>query len=113
VKKTIKGIVYNTRGAKDIARIIYLNRGTFLFRNKTGHFFLFRRRTYVDGKPAPSSQLFEEAYPDLDRDNPSDEFFGRVEERHTITPMTRPQALAWCVRHFIPRCFHNEFSRYL
>jgi hypothetical protein len=116
MKKTIKGITYDTGKSAEISNYYPADSDYILYKTSSGRFFLHHRFCLVDGRPLPKNVDTLDIYPDLASDRNSKEFkeaSKHISYRQTIKPLTRRQALAWCVRHNIPRTFHKDLARFL
>jgi len=115
MKKTIKGIIYDTDKAKSLCSLPPESVNLIaLCQTRTGHFFLHEQRCFVHGKKLPYNQPIEKFAPDsIIHDGLHIRFAPCVEVRHFIKPMTRKQALTWGIRTQMPRTFHKDLARFL
>jgi hypothetical protein len=116
MKKTIKGITYDTGSAKQLVWDAAKGEDRSLYQTFNGNFFLFLRHPLVDGKRLPKGIDATEVLPDLFNSRESKEFESarkRLEWKETIRPLTRRQALAWCIKYQLPRTFHKDLARFL
>ncbi|MEI8291754.1 MAG: hypothetical protein WCH99_19985 [Verrucomicrobiota bacterium] len=116
MKKTIKGVTYDTETAESFVWNALMGEDQTLSQTKTGHFFLFAMRPLVDGKLVPKGKDPGEILPALFGDQKSIEHKAaqaRLAWRGIIKPLTRRQALAWCIKTQMPRTFHKELARFL
>ena len=116
MKKTTKGVTYETETAKSFFSDGLIGENLTLYQTSTGEFFLFSIRPLIDGKRIPKGKATHEILPDLLAD-PGTERCQVARKRVTwqdkIRPLTRRKALAWCIRTQMPRTFHKELTRFL
>ncbi len=115
MKKTIRGVTYDTDKAKSLCSLPPVSMTLIsLCRTGTGHFFLHEQRYFVHGKQLPYNVQIEEFAPgSIVREGTNWHFAPFVEERHFIKPLTRKQARAWAIRTQMPRTFHKDLARFL
>ncbi len=117
MKVTIKGITYDTRRAKTLweskkGKTIY---SVSLHQNPSGHFFFIHATFYVNGRRLPNNMPFLKFMKKhtVPRRNDWPVLAPGVEPRHFIKPTTRRKALAFAIRHHMPRVFHKDLARFL
>ena len=102
MKKTIKGVTYDTESAKLICNWPGRTYEEELYRTPGGSFFILRLKSMLDGKIIKGSVLFSDC---IGSAKPH-----RVDQ---IIPITRRQALVWAIRTQMPRTFHKDLARFL
>lgn len=116
MKKTIKGVTYDTDKATSLISYSDENEDQELYQISAGKFFLHSGCPFVDGKRLPKGTEVEDVLPGLQANRKSKEHktaSQRLEWRDIIKPMTRREALAWCIRKHTPRTFHKDLSSFL
>jgi hypothetical protein len=123
MKATIDGQTYDTEHAKEIGMADNYSQDEFLFRTKDGRFFLWRMTLYLDGAKLPPGKGLDDMAPELFGFDKLEGTYGeesedaiclrrrreRVKRVDTILPMTRREAMVWCIKTQIPECFRGYF----
>jgi hypothetical protein len=114
VRKTIKGITYDTEEDRCLAqKTDYYGVSWRLMQTRGGKLYIHESRWYVDGKPKPYGIEVTKFNPAAVIPGNPPRWSDRWEERHFVKPITRAKALAWCIRNQMPRTFHKELARFL
>lgn len=111
MKKTIKGITYDT--SKDVALAsIYLGRGPWdgpaetLCRASNGRYYIHREWSLFDGRHMkPDETPWELMGKKWD--------FDRLTDKHEIEPISRTQAMLLCLELRIPKDLRPELRKFL
>lgn len=115
MKKTIKGITYDTDLSQHIADLGGNGYDLDLYHDKRGRLFGFERRFRINGKLVPKNKDTYDLFPDLSSRDTEKQAAAR--KRNTvhdrIIPLTRRKALSLCIRLNIPRTFHKDLARFL
>jgi len=114
MKKVIDGISYDTEKDKCLAeKTDYYGMSWSLRQTRSGNFYIHEACYYVSGKRKPYGMDIETFAPGCIIRDVHPRFRNDVEERHSIKPITRSQALVWCIRTQMPRTFHKELKRFI
>jgi len=111
VRKTIKGITYDTNKAKYLCGI-YLGRGPWdgpdesLARMKDGRYFIHRKWHLFDGRRMTPKEIPWQLM-GKKRD------FDRLTEKHQIIPISRAQALLLCLELRIPKDLRPALKKFI
>jgi len=111
VKKTIKGVTYDTDKAI-VFGSIYLGRGPwdgpieFLKRTDSGHYFIHRNWHLFDGRRMTPDEI-----PWKLMGNKRD--YDRLKEQDEIEPISRSQALLLCLEFRMPKDLWPELRKFI
>jgi hypothetical protein len=115
VKKTIKGVTYDTERSKFISSLGGTGYGYNIHQDRKARFFAVETRFRVNGRLVPRNKDSHELVPDLDSLDPTirEKAKLRVTVHEKVIPLTRRQVIAIHIRACLPRTFHKDLARFL
>jgi hypothetical protein len=116
VRSKVGGRIYDTTRAKHLCGS---GGGTFdndLYQKPTGEFFIATRQRLLDGRPLGPEEDLAELLPDPDPDwrgiiADREAVRKRCKDKEFVTPVSREDALLWCIANQMPELFRQELLR--
>ncbi len=117
MKQRINGITYDTDRSEQMIELKPESPNhADMYQTRSGHFFVAEHRFYVKGRKVPDSTPFWEFHRKCiipGQGGSRYRLAQDVEERVTIVPIPRREALGLAIRHILPRTFHKDLARFL